>query len=62
MGSRGVKNRRGLFLDNCLNVIYNSDLNGAVNHIKIGFPNSKISELRKHLWKVCNPVNTHRHK
>ena len=55
-GSRGVKSRRGLFLDNVLDVIYNSDLNGAANHIKVGFPKIKISELRNHLWKVCNPI------
>ena len=38
-----------------INKIINSDLNGAANHIKVGFPNTDLSIFRNHLWKVCNP-------
>lgn len=40
-GVRGVKRgkiTRGLFRDNILNTVINADINAAVNHIKVAFP------------------------
>ena len=57
-GVRGVKKGkigRGIFKDTTLNKIINSDLNGAANHIKLGFKDVDLSIYRNHLWKVCNP-------
>lgn len=60
-GSRGLKNKsnktkdRGLFFDNIINKVINSDLNGAANHVKVGFPNVDLSYLKTTLFKVCNP-------
>lgn len=57
-GVRGVKKGkigRGIFKDTLINKIINSDLNGAANHIKLGFPEADLSIFRNHLWKVCNP-------
>ena len=55
-GNRGVNNKRGLFKDSLLNILLNSDLNGAANHIKIRFPDVDLSLFRNHLHKVCNPI------
>ena len=54
-GTKGSKLGRGIFKDKELNVIFNSDLNGAANHIKVGFPKVKLSRFRNRLWKVCSP-------
>ena len=57
-GNRGVKGKalgRGMYKDLTLNKIINSDLNGAANHIKVGFPETDLSVYRNLLWKVCNP-------
>ena len=57
-GVRGVKNQklgRGDFKDTLINKIINSDLNGAANHIKLGFNDIDLSVFKNHLWKVCNP-------
>jgi len=57
-GVRGVKNGkigRGIFKDTSINKIINSDLNGAANHIKLGFNEVDLSIFKNHLWKVCNP-------
>lgn len=58
-GSRGAKGKkigRGMFRDRELKKVINSDLNGAANHVKIGFPETNINIYRKNLWKVCNPI------
>lgn len=57
-GVRGVKKGkigRGEFKDTTINKIINADLNGAANHIKVGFPETDLSIYRNQLWKVCNP-------
>jgi IS605 OrfB family transposase len=57
-GVRGAKKGkigRGIFKDTSINKIINADLNGAANHIKVGFPDTELSVYRNHLWKVCNP-------
>jgi transposase, IS605 OrfB family, central region len=58
-GSRGVKGSklgRGMYKDRELNIVFNSDLNGAANHIKIGCNVIDLSIYRNHLWKLANPV------
>jgi len=48
---------RGLFLDTLKNTIINADLNAAVNHIKVAFPeNINIKQTAKRLFKLCNPI------
>jgi putative transposase len=54
-GTKGSKLGRGQFKDKELNITFNSDLNGAANHIKVGFPKVKLSRFRNNLWKVCSP-------
>ncbi len=51
---KGVRAKRGLFKDNVLNKIWNADINGAVNHIKIAF-NNCFKWLKNSLFKLCNP-------
>lgn len=58
-GSRGVKGSelgRGMYKDTELNIVFNSDLNGAANHIKVGCNEIDLSIYRNHLWKLANPV------
>ncbi len=38
-----------------INRIWNADLNGAVNHLKIAF-NSSFQWLQDYLFKLCNPI------
>ena len=52
---KGTRAKRGLFRDIVLNKIWNADLNGAVNHIKVAF-NSCFKWLDKFLFKLCNPI------
>ena len=48
---------RGLFLDTLKNTTINADLNAAVNHIKVAFPESiNIKQTAKRLFKLCNPI------
>jgi len=54
-GTKKGKMGRGIFRDTTINKIINADLNGAANHIKVGFPETDLSVFRNHLWKVCNP-------
>ena len=51
---KGTRAKRGLFRDIVLNKIWNADLNGAVNHIKIAFK-SCFKWLDRFLFKLCNP-------
>ena len=51
----GKRTRRGLFKDIIINKIFNADLNGAVNHIKLALKKS-FNYLEKNLWKLCNPI------
>ena len=59
-GVRGVKSKkltRGLFQDNILNTIIHADINAAVNHIKVAFPDCISAEgLLKYRRKLNNPV------
>ena len=51
---KGTRAKRGLFRDTVLNKIWNADLNGAVNHIKVAL-NSCFKWLKDALFKLCNP-------
>lgn len=55
-GAKGKKLGRGMYKDRELNKVFNSDLNGAANHIKVGFPETDLSVYGTNLWKVCNPI------
>lgn len=55
-GAKGKKLGRGMYKDRELNKIFNSDLNGSANHIKVGFPETNLSVYGTNLWKVCNPI------
>ena len=47
--------KRGLLKDNISNVVFNADLNGAVNHIKVA-TNKKLKWLMNYMDKLNNPV------
>ena len=51
----GIRKHRGLFLDKKYNLLFNADLNGAVNHIK-----KKTDEdfcwIKDYMFKLCNPI------
>lgn len=51
----GKRIKRGLFKDTTINKIFNCDLNGAVNHIKIAI-NKSFTWLINELWKITNPL------
>jgi len=51
----GKRTKRGLFKDTIINKIFNADLNGAVNHIKLAIKKS-FQWLKNSLWKLCNPI------
>jgi len=51
----GRRVKRGLFLDTKINKVFNADINGAVNHIKIGTGKS-FEWLKHYLFKLSNPV------
>ena len=57
-GKKGSKLTRGLFRDNKFKKakVFNSDVNGAANHIKVGYPDVSFNYLKKHLRKLCNPI------
>lgn len=58
-GVRGVKRgkiTRGLFRDNVLNTVINADINAAVNHIKVAFPDLICAKrLLENRIKLNNP-------
>lgn len=51
----GKRAKRGLYIDKTINKAFNADLNGAVNHIKIG-KDIDTSYLKHKLFKLCNPI------
>ncbi len=51
----GKRDKRGLFKDILINKVFNADINGAVNHIKIGI-NKSFEWLKDYLFKLCNPI------
>lgn len=55
-GLNGNRVKRGLYKDNNINKIFNADLNGASNIVKIGFKDLNFKWLKNHLFKLCNPT------
>jgi IS605 OrfB family transposase len=51
----GKRVKRGLFLDVVINKVFNADINGAVNHIKVATGKS-FKWLKDKLFKLCNPI------
>jgi len=51
----GKRVKRGLFLDTLLNKVFNADINGAVNHIKIATAKN-FEWLKNSLFKLSNPI------
>jgi putative transposase len=51
----GKRVKRGLFWDALINKVFNADLNGAANHIKVGTGKS-FAWLKDKLFKLCNPI------
>ncbi|ACD67315.1 MAG TPA: transposase [Sulfurihydrogenibium sp.] len=51
----GRRVKRGLFLDTIINKVFNADINGAVNHIKVATGKS-FRWLKNKLFKLCNPI------
>jgi IS605 OrfB family transposase len=51
----GKRDKRGLFKDTLMKKVFNADLNGAVNHIKVGTSKS-FEWLKNYLFKLCNPI------
>jgi hypothetical protein len=47
--------KRGLFLGTVINKVFNADINGAVNHIKVATGKS-FEWLKNKLFKLCNPI------
>jgi IS605 OrfB family transposase len=52
---KGKRVKRGLFLDVVINKVFNADINGAVNHIKVATGKS-FEWLKDKLFKLCNPI------
>jgi len=52
---KGKRVKRGLFLDTVINKVFNADINGAVNHIKVAVRKS-FEWLKNKLFKLCNPI------
>ena len=53
---KGSRVKRGVYVDKIINKAFNSDLNGAVNHIKIAFPKKRFKWLETKMFKLCNPL------
>jgi IS605 OrfB family transposase len=52
---KGKRVKRGLFLDTVINKVFDADINGAVNHIKVATGKS-FEWLKDKLFKLCNPI------
>jgi len=52
---KGKRVKRGLFLDVVINKVFNADINGAINHIKVATGKS-FEWLKDKLFKLCNPI------
>jgi putative transposase len=51
----GKRTELNLFWDALINKVFNADLNGAVNHIKVGVGKS-FEWLKDKLFKLCNLI------
>lgn len=53
-GGRRVK--RGFYKDFASNILFNADINGAVNHLKVAFKRMKFEWLIEYKDKICSPI------
>lgn len=53
-GGRRVK--RGFYKDFASNILFNADINGAVNHLKVAFKRLKFEWLLDYKDKICSPI------
>jgi len=53
-GGRRVK--RGFYKDFASNILFNADINGAVNHLKVAFKRLKFEWLLDCKDKICSPI------
>ena len=53
-GGRRVK--RGFYKDYASNILFNADINGAVNHLKVAFKRLKFEWLLEYKDKICSPI------
>ena len=53
---KGSRVKRGLFKDFGTKKVINADLNGSLNHIKVGFKQLKLLDFSENLSKFCNPI------
>jgi putative transposase len=51
----GNRVKRGLFKDKLISKVFNADINGAVNHIKV-YTKENFDWLQEYLFKLCNPI------
>ena len=47
--------KRGLLKDKVSNIVFNADINGAINHIKIA-THLKFKWLENYMFKIANPL------
>lgn len=53
----GKRIKRGLYRDNVLKKVFNADLNGALNILKVGAKLRKLAlDMKVLLYKLCNPL------
>lgn len=53
----GKRIKRGLYRDNVLKKVFNADLNGALNILKVGAKLRKLAlDSKVLLYKLCNPL------
>ncbi len=53
----GKRIERGLYRDNVLKKVFNADLNGALNILKVGAKLHKLTvDIKVLFWKLCNPL------
>lgn len=53
----GKRIARGLYRDNVLNKVFNADLNGALNILKVGAKLRELAlDIKVLLYKLCNPL------
>jgi len=52
----GSRVKRGFYKDFAFNILFNADINGAINHLKVKFKRSDFKWLLEYKGKLCNPL------
>ena len=52
----GKRVKRGFYKDFSSNILFNADINGAVNHLKVAFKRLKFEWLLEYKDKICSPI------